>query len=325
MVPVKYTKDISFLWETEFDNSFAGRRVLVTGATGFVGSHLCDALVALGAEVYGVSRSACSENIVPGCKPWAADLSDNASAENAISQLKPELVYHLAGLVNTKQEIEQVLPTLRGNLLSTIHLLMAVTVHGCERMVIAGSSEEPSAGHLGEMPTSPYAAAKEASTAYAMMFHFLYQTPVVIARPFMSYGPRQPLAKLIPYTITSLLRNETPQLSSGQRVCDLIYIPDLIRGLLRAGIQDSLIGKTVDLGTGKGTLIREVVERLVQLTGSVSRPAFGALQDRRGERPQVADIRKTQLLLGWQPYWSLQEGLVETVAWYQSRLNYGAH
>ena len=308
-----------YSWKAEFEDALAERKILVTGATGFIGGHLCEALLALGAELHGLSLDACPENLVRGCKAWAVDLTDIEAVREVVLEIQPQFVYHLAGMVTARQDLSLVLPMLRNNLVGTVHLLLAVAEIGCERMVVVGSSEEPMANSLDTIPTSPYAAAKAAASMYARMFHRLYDLPVVVVRPFLAYGPRQEPTKLIPYTVLTLLRGEPPHLSSGKRVCDFVYVLDVVRGLLKAAIHPGLVGETVDLGTGEGVRVRDVVELLVELEGSIVRPVFGAVPDRIGEYPQVANRAKTGRLLDWEPLWSLQDGLVETMGWYRAR------
>jgi nucleoside-diphosphate-sugar epimerase len=185
-------------------------------------------------------------------------------------------------------------------------------------VVVVGSSEELGVIAAGGIPNSPYSAAKSAATAYARMFAYLYALPVVVVRLFMGYGPRQPLTKVVPYTVTSLLAGKRPQLTSGQRVFDWIFSSDVVDGLLRVGAANDLIGETVDLGTGRGASIREVVDLLVELTGSPpSLPEYEAIPERLGERSQIADVDRLQRLLDWRPRWSLRDGLAETVEWYR--------
>lgn len=223
-------------------------------------------------------------------------------------------------MVTARQDLNLVLPMLQNNLLGTVHLLLAVAEIGCERMVVVGSSEEPTVHTTDDIPTSPYAVAKAAASMYARVFHKVYSLPVVVMRPFMTYGPRQEPTKLIPYTILALLRGENPHLTSGRRVCDFVYVLDVVRGLLKVAIQPGLEGKTVELGTGEGTSVRDVVELLVELSGSTARPVFGAVPDRLGEQSQIADREATQRLLDWETQWSLRDGLGETVRWYRARV-----
>lgn len=307
-------------WQSEFGNAFVGKRVLVTGATGFIGWRLCESLVALGAQVYGLSRTGRAKGILYDWETVAADLTDIEVVRVAVANAQPQLIFHLAGLVTGRQDLNLVLPTLQNNLAGTVHLLLTVVEIGCERIVVVGSSEEPAAGDPNDIPISPYAAAKAAASMYARMFHKVYALPVVVARPFMTYGPRQEPAKLIPYTILSLLRGENSHLSSGKVIYDFIYLVDVVRGLLKASIQPDLVGHTVDLGTGQGTRVQDVVGRLVELSGSSARPLFGIMPDRLGERSRVADREATSRLLGWEPAWSLSDGLRETIAWYRAGL-----
>ncbi|WP_171974717.1 NAD-dependent epimerase/dehydratase family protein [Leptolyngbya sp. 'hensonii'] len=302
-------------WTGEWGSRLRQQRVLVTGATGFVGGHLCDRLLELGAEVHGLARQAGMGDATSGWQPWSVDLRDREAVRQALHQIRPQIVYHLAGLVTARQDVALVLPMLEHNLLGTIHLLLAATEIGCDRLILAGSSEEPDI--TMPIPTSPYAAAKATASLYGQMFQKLYGVPVTIVKLFMTYGPRQEAAKLIPYTILSLLRGEPPHLSSGQRICDLLYIRDLVQGLLQVGIQPDLVGQTVHLGTGQGTPLREVVDRLVQISGTSVQPLFGAIPDRLGEHPQIADLQTTRQILDWEPQWTLSQGLTETVAWYR--------
>ena len=310
---------IVYSWRVEFQNSFVERKVLVTGATGFIGWYLCEALVALGAQVHGLSRSACAKNLVRGCKGWTVDLADIQAVLAVMSKIQPQLVYHLAGMVTARQDLNLVLPMLRNNLVGTVHLLLTATESGCERMVFVSSSEQPTDG----MPTSPYGTAKAAASMYAQMFHKLYGLPMVVVRLFMTYGPRQEPTKLIPYAILALLRGGRPRLTSGKRVCDFVYVLDVVRGLLKAATQADLVGETVALGTGEGTSIRDVIELLVELSDSKVKPVFGAVPDPIGERSQVADRNAIWRLLNWKPLWSLEDGLKETIMWYRKSIRDG--
>jgi len=208
---------------------FAGKRVLVTGASGFLRSRLCGRLRDTGAEVHGISRV---QRTNEGCGPrwWQGDASDAAFVRELVRGLKPEFVFHLAGETRAKRDLELVLPTFQQNLTTSVNILLAATESGCRRVVLAGSLDEP---ERGDAPSSPYAAAHVAIRAYARMFHEILGGPAVVARIFMVYGPRQEaIQKLIPYTTLALLRGEAPKVSSGQRLVDWVYVDDVVEGLL---------------------------------------------------------------------------------------------
>jgi UDP-glucose 4-epimerase len=194
-----------------------------------------------------------------------------------------------------------------------VHALIAAAESGCDRRIMVCSAEEARGSDVAAAVTSPYGAAKMAATVYGRMFHRVYGLPVVLTRPLLAYGPGQDGTKLIPYVINSLLRNEPPQLSSGSRMCDFVYVADVIRGFLLTATKPRLEGQMLELGTGKATRVRDVVDLAVKLTCSAVTPAFGALPDRPEEPMFPADLETTRRLTGWEPMWSLEEGLAATV------------
>jgi nucleoside-diphosphate-sugar epimerase len=242
------------------------------------------------------------------------DLSDPTFAEELIEWAKSPVVFHLAGEVTGSRDIETVLPTLQNTLNSTVNVLLAATRAGSERIVLIGSAEEPESD---ESPSSPYAAAKWASRVYGRLFNSVYATPVTIARPFIVYGPDQPdVSKLVPYSIRSLLAGVPPELASGRRRCDWVFVDDVIEGLLAVATADNCIGRMVDLGTGTLTTVRHVVDAISDLVDSDTRPRWGALPDREHETEAVADVAETRRLCGWSASTDLITGLRRTVDWY---------
>lgn len=294
-------------------HELSGRRVLVTGARGFLGSHLCPRLAEHGAEVHGLSRSeppAGTEEI-----RWSrGTLDDLDTARRLLTEIRPDVVYHLAGHVTAAPGPEHVLATFGSLLASTVHLLTLAAEAGCGRIVLAASLTEPQAGGDDTVPSSPYAAAKWAGNAYARMCHRLYGTPVVMVRPFMAYGPRQDRRKLIPHVTRALLQGQPPRISSGQWRADWIYVSDAIDGFVEAAHRPGIEGRTFDLGSGKLHSVQEVVGQIVELLGSPIEPTFGALDDRPAEPVRVADLAAARSLLGWSPRTSLADGLSQTIA-----------
>ena len=296
-------------------SSWSGCRVLVTGGSGFLGSHLCQRLSELKGEIHATSRTnrLREEN---GVVWWQNDLTDLATVRELFSVVKPEVVYHLSGLVGASPNVELVLPTFQSLLASTINLLTVVTELGCRRVILIASLTEPLPSLAEATPASPYAAAKWASSGYGRMFHALYGCPVVIVRPYMAYGPGQDRRKLIPSVILSLLKGESPKLSSGQWQADWIYIDDVIDGFLAAANVPKVEGCTIDLGSGVLVSVRSVVEELAQLMGTHIKPMFSAFPDRPLEAVRAANILESHTKLGWKASTPLEVGLKRTIEWY---------
>jgi len=301
-----------------------GQRVLVTGANGFIGSHLCLRLCQEGAEVHAVYRS--RRPAGPGDRHWwQADLADFAAVKDIIHKTRPEVIFHLASHVKGAPDLQYVLPTFHSNLQSTVNLLTVAADSNCHRVILTGSLTEPDAESGELFPTAPYAAAKWASSGYARMFHALYKLPVLIARVFMVYGPGQmDLTKLIPYATVSLLQRRTPKISSGERLVDWIYVSDLVSGFMAMAQAPDMDGATVDLGSGSLVSIRDIVQRLALSIGGNANINFGALPDRPLEPTRAAKTAETLSKIGWKPQISLQEGLERTVDWYRRSLEHSA-
>ena len=296
------------------------QKVLVTGASGFIGSHLCHRLAADGAEVHAVYRtqSPAEESQV---RWWQADVSDFTAVRSLFRDVRPDVIYHLASHVKGAPNLEHVLPTFHSNLQSTVNLLTLAAETGCQRIVLTGSLAEPDPQNGELFPSAPYAAAKWASSGYARMFHALYQLPVVIARVFMVYGPaQQDLTKLIPYVTLSLLRGETPKISSGGRPVDWIYVSDVVDGFVALGRAPGIDGATIDLGSGELVSIREIVQQVAGIVDPTARVEFGALPDRPLEPTRLAKTAETFARIGWEPQVSLREGLKRTVDWYRTAM-----
>jgi len=302
--------------------TFSGRNVLVTGASGFIGTHLCQRLAAAGAEVHALSRSAHLNDASSSLTWWQGDVAEIDSVRMLFRKVQPATVYHLASHVMGAPDLQHVLPTFRANLQSSVNLLTAAAETGCGRLVMTGSLAEPEPSRGEMFPVAPYAAAKWASSGYARMFHALYGVPVVLARVFMVYGPAQKdLSKLIPYSILSLLQGRSPAISSGERLVDWIYVDDVVEAYLALADSPGIEGRTVEIGSGKLISIREIVGRVAHLVGRGIEPTFGALPDRPMEPVRIAAVEQTREMIGWSPKTQLTQGLSRTIAWYTEHLN----
>jgi nucleoside-diphosphate-sugar epimerase len=293
--------------------SLQGRRALVTGASGFIGTHLLDRLRTYDVEIHAVSRHVASSE---AHITWhQLDLFDAEAVTHVVRQVRPDVVFHLAGDSRAARGIELVAPTFRTNVASTVNLLTALAARGASRVVVAGSLEEPDPG---APPSSPYAASKLAVRSYAELFRTVIGLPVVVLRIFMVYGPRQQdLRKLVPYVILSLLRGEAPRLTSGQREIDWIYVGDVADALIAAAVAEDAAQASVDVGSGTTCTIHSLVDRLVELIDPAILPSFGAIEDRLMEQIRAADVEAAARAIGWRPQVGLDEGLERTVCWYR--------
>ena len=291
-----------------------GQRILLTGATGFIGSHLISRLRGIDAEIHGNSRNTSGNG--DGLRWWQGDLADIDTARKILKDIKPDVILHLASHVSGARSIDNVIPTFRSNLMSTVNILSVTSEIGCRRLILLNSLEE--CDGLQPVPSSPYAAAKWASSGYARMFHALYQLPVVILRVSMAYGPaQQDLSKLVPYVTLSLLRGEAPKLTSGEREADWIYVDDVVDAILTASTAGGIEGSTIDIGSGQLVSVRRIVEKLVSAIAPHVEPVFGALSDRPLEQARVANTTNAFATMGWKAKTPLSDGLHSTVSWYR--------
>ena len=295
-----------------------GSVALVTGGAGFIGSHLCAKLAAAGASVHSASRREHpgSEHV----RHWPVDLSDYAAVGPLLDQVRPDYVFHLASHVQGAPDLKHLLPAFHGNLATTVNLLTAVAERGCRRIVMTGSFMEPNATPADMTPTSPYAAAKWASGAYARMFHALYGVPVTTARVFMVYGPgQQDLSKLVPYAIGRLLKGEPPQITSGRRLVDWVYAEDVAEGFVRLALAPAAVGRVVDLGSGSLIATADLVALICRLVEPSLQAQVGALPDRPMEPTGAACVEESFSTIGWSPRTGLEEGLKRTIEFYRQQ------
>jgi UDP-glucose 4-epimerase len=297
-------------------------KVLITGASGFLGGHLLERLAAAGAHLHLVSRNPAPKGL-PGCW-YQQDLSDAEGAKELVRRVEPELIFHLTSDSRGGTDLGNVLPTFRNDLTCSVNCLVAAAEIGCRRTIILGSLEEPEErsgiGPGARLALTPYAIAKYATHIYADFFSALYELPLVIVILFMTYGPRQKPFKVIPYTILKLLAGDKPRLSSGKRLVDWIYVDDVIDCLAAAGTIPGVEGKTFEVGSSELVSISSVANMIASLIPGNKGILFGAEPDRGHDR--VSDITLAGQYLGWRPRTSLRQGLEATIEWYRCKHGY---
>ncbi len=280
-----------------------GERVLITGARGFMGRALMRRLVADGAAVTALDREAPGRadraDIPEGVEYVEVDLRYAAGIKRVVDSASPTLVVHLAA-VGVTDPFLPISEALRGNLETTINLLKAVA--GRCRVLMARTS-----GEIDVINT--YAASKAAAWQFCRMFHRTEGWPVAGVMLFQVYGPGQPERTVLGAALKAARVSENFPMTSGDQKRDWIYIDDVVDGIIAAGRAEGVDGETVELGTGIGTPVRDVVARLFQLVGK-GKPLIGALPQRPGEAPeQIAEAERTERLIGWRAKVGIEEGL----------------
>jgi nucleoside-diphosphate-sugar epimerase len=249
------------------------------------------------------------------------DITDRAAVDGTLRRLRPEFVFHLAGLSSARGDRDLVMETLQVNLVGTLNVLLSLAEVGCERVALACSAEEVRGAPVEQAVASPYGAAKTAASLYGRLFHRSYGVPVVLVRPILAYGPRQQSSKIIPYVAIATIRGEVPRLGNCARLCDFVFVTDVVRGFLCAALAPGVQGQTIDLGSGDAVPLRTAVEQTMALAGGSVAADFGARPDRIEDPMKPADREATRRLLGWDPLWSLEAGLRDTVDWYRAHID----
>jgi len=319
--------------------SLEGMPVLITGATGFIGSHLAERLVAEGAEVtLAVEPRASKANvasILDKVRVHEVDLREGQTVQRLVRECQPSKVYHLAAVGVTEPGVDPAL-AVQVNVLGTLNLLEALTETECNCFVNTGTCYEYGHNdppmHEDQMvdPINTYAASKSAAWIFCNMYHRTRGCPIITVRPFTVYGPRQSSRALIPQAIISALRGAEGlakdfAVTGGEQTRDFTYVDDIVEGYIRASLSEKAIGQTINLGAGEERPIKDVVLKVLELMGNPVRPLIGALPYRPREIWRLySDSSKARELLGWQPQVGLEDGLRKTIEWYSEKFKSGA-
>jgi UDP-glucose 4-epimerase len=313
--------------------ALSGARVLVTGATGFIGSHLTRRLVADGAEVHALTSTVSSVyptrlvDLRDSIRLHEGSVTDRSAMDVLAETSRPDVVFHLAAYTHVGKSWERVDECVQANVQGTVNVLQALAPRGYARFVNTGTSEiygdadVPCTEDGPVNPISPYSVAKYAAERYCRMFVQGRGWPIVMLRPFNAYGPWQSPDRVIPEIIGRSLRREPLRMTQGRQTREFNYVDDLVEGLVRAATADGVVGEVVNLGCGEEVSMRDLATLLLRLLGDPVTPEFGALPDRPTEIWRMhADTRKAADLLGWGSQISLEDGLRRTIDWYRTEL-----
>ncbi len=313
---------------------FEGKTVVVTGAGGFIGSHMVEHLVTSGAHVRAMLRytsrgqHGCLELLPPALLDSVDITMGDVRDFDAVREIArgADAIFHLAALVGIPYSYEHPQEVIDTNVVGTSNVLLAAKELGTvERIVLTSTSEVYGSALRVPMDEehplqaqSPYSATKIAGDALGLSFHRSFGLPISIVRPFNAYGPRQSARAVIPTIISQAVAGQTLRLGALDTTRDFTFVADTARGFAAVGAADDALGEVVNLGSGAEVSIREVVDKVAAITGA-KLEVEGDEQRMRPAKSEVSrllsDSGKAQRLAAWRPEVSLDEGLRLTVDW----------
>ncbi|MEJ5259470.1 MAG: SDR family oxidoreductase [Anaerohalosphaeraceae bacterium] len=306
-------------------------RFLVTGGAGFIGSHLCRRLVHEGAFVrvldnLSTGKKSNLADILNSVEFVEGDMGDEAAARRCMQGI--DIVFHQGALPSVPRSVENPAATHRDCVDATFTLLTAARDAKVKRFIYAASSSAygdsptlPKIESMAPNPLSPYAAAKLFGEYYCSVFSKVYGLETVSLRYFNVFGPRQDpksqYAAAIPAFITSILNDRPPTIyGDGEQSRDFTYVENVVQANLLAAKAPKTAGEVINIACGQRITLNEVVRLINRHTGKNIHPTYAP--PRPGDvRHSLADIRKAQELLGYEPIVSFEEGLRRTIEWYK--------
>jgi len=307
--------------------------VLVTGATGFIGSHLTARLIDEGAEVHALTSTVSSvypQRLLPlrhNLTLHEGSLADRSAMDAVAAQVRPRLVFHLGAYTHVAKSWQRVDECVQVNVQGTVNLLQALAPYGFDKFVYTGTSEiygdvdVPFTEEGPVNPISPYSVSKYAAESYCRMFFQGKGWPLVMVRPFNTYGPAQSPDRVIPEIIVRALRGQRLAMTDGRQTREFNFVSDIAAGFVAAALKGEP-GRLYNIGCGEEVSMRDLATMLLRLMGDPITPDFGALPERPTEIWHMyADSTRAQTELGWAPKVGLEEGLQRTIAWYRAELS----
>jgi nucleoside-diphosphate-sugar epimerase len=304
---------------------------LITGATGFIGSCLTRKLIAKNENTHILLKKDTNlwriKDIMRKTNIHLNNLSDVKSLSKIAEKIKPDIIYHLAtyGAYSYQDDADLCVKT---NISGTWNLLKATSIIDYELFVNTGSSSEYGFKKLPMEetdflePTSYYAVTKCSQTLLCSYFAQERNKPIVTLRPFSIYGPYEDKSRFIPTLLKSLYFHKKMNLVSSDIGRDWVYIDDMVSAYLLIDKLNKYSGEVFNIGTGKQSTIKKVVELTTKITGETTNFRWGGMDDRKWDTTNwVADITKAKKLLGWRPEFDLKRGLLTTWEWFKKNLN----
>jgi NAD dependent epimerase/dehydratase len=318
-----------------------GKNVLVTGSEGFIGSHLVEKLVKAGCNVrafvlYNSFNNwgwldALDPEIKNEIEIFQGNICHSDNVYEAVKNI--DVVFHLGALIAIPYSYLSPESYVATNVMGTTNMLQAARNHGVDKFIHTSTSEVYGTALYAPIDEkhplqgqSPYSASKIAADQMAKSFHLSFDLPVIIARPFNTYGPRQSARAVIPTIISQLLSGKKElKLGDLTPTRDFNFVLDTANGFIKTAESENALGETINIGSGKEYSIQETVDMILKLTGSDAK----IITDNARIRPKksevnrlLADNQKAKILLGWEPEFTFEEGLTQTIDWIKQNLHH---
>ncbi len=315
------------------------QRTLVTGAGGFVGSHLVEALVRGGAKVrafvhynsrndWGMLEQL-ENKISKEVEIVVGDIRDSDTVRKIVKG--QEVIYHLAALIGIPYSYRSPRDVKDANVDGTLNVVMAGLESGVEKIVHTSTSEVYGTAQYIPMdenhplnPQSPYAASKVGADQIALSFHRSFGLPVGVVRPFNIYGPRQSARAVIPTIIIQTLKSNKIHIGASHPTRDLTFVRDSVSGFIKFAQCRRTTGEVVNLGSG----YEVSVQKIVDVVGKILNRKLHIVVDRKRIRPKESEVerlfsdsQKALRLFGWKPVTRLEDGLRETILWMEKNIH----
>jgi dTDP-glucose 4,6-dehydratase len=321
--------------------AFKGKRILVTGAGGFIGSHLVETLLGLSAEVrafvhynsrndWGLLEEL-SPSAISGLEVISADLRDYHAVKQATEGV--EIVFHLGASIGIPYSLAYPNDVVENNVIGSLNIFKASLENRVVRIVHTSTSEVYGTAQYTPMdenhplnPQSPYAASKIAADKLAESFFRAYGLPVVILRPFNTYGPRQSLRAIIPTIITQLLDTRKVIIGNLEPRRDFTFVADTVKGFILVAIKRGVEGETFNLGTQRDISVKELILLISKILGVPSEIEVDPRRIRTNQSEVlrlISENSKAKEVLEWAPSYGLEDGLIETVEWLRRKKQFG--
>jgi UDP-glucose 4-epimerase len=297
--------------------------ILITGATGFLGKHLLRYFQKDNFEVYGIANHDDSQNKIKG-----VNLKDLNKLKREIKRISPTIIYHLGALVNLTRDFQIAKECFETNLIGTLNLLESLREIKLDKFIFSSTEEIYGKGKLPYeenqdfFPPSPYAVSKMAAEELCNIYSQDLNFSLLTLRIGTMYGFSESKPKFIQQIIIKALKNEDIPLNSGLKKRDYVYVEDVVMALVFSKSANiNTRSELLNIGGGKSHSLKELVDIILELTKSKSKVITGAI-DERGYEPEewLMAINKAQKMLGWEPKFSLREGLKETIEQYKHNL-----